>query len=98
MKKQFRITLFQGASTTAETLAIIAAKSNGGEKVTLNDLEAMFKLKKHEQPATNNSATLISIDAHTLHLDDMVDGKIETVLIIEEIEIINKASVEISKE
>ena len=94
MKKQFRITLFAGASTTADTLALMAAKSNGGENITINDLNAIFKLKKFENPATNSQAQFVIVNDHTVHLDDMVGGEFKTVLIIEEIEILNKAFVE----
>ena len=44
--KHYRITLHKGACSLANELALLAAKSNGGNNITLNELRGYLMPKK----------------------------------------------------
>ena len=88
-KKIYRISLFEHSNNLAETLAVLAAKSNGYEKkYTLQDLQDVAKGQCILYPSSNENTTCELLDNHTLHLDRKVGEDYKTVLIIEQVDIL----------
>ena len=86
--KMYRVTLFENSNSLAETLAVLAAKSNGCEKkYSLQDLNDVAKGQIILYPSMNENTTCELIGSHILHLDKKVKDKYETVLKLEEVEI-----------
>lgn len=81
-KKMYRITLKNNNSFLAKEVAIAAAYSNGKEYLSLHQLEGIAKLKRTEQPATNVNVTI-----HHIGNSLCIDDKTESLLVIEEVEI-----------
>jgi len=88
-KKIYRITLFPNAPNVCETIALLAAKSNGSENpLSLSDFESIIKLKKFEYPHANAGVNHSLIDDNLLILDyQNSDGEINPALTIELVEI-----------
>jgi len=88
-KKIYRISLFEHSTQLAETLATLAAKSNGCEKkYTLTDLSHVANSEIILYPSLNQNTTCELLDEHTLHLDRKVGDDYKTVLIIEQVDIL----------
>ena len=88
MKKTFRINLFKGCNSLCETLAILAAKSNGSDvKLSLDQLKSVADGKIIEFPASNEGVTVELIGEHLLHIDRNMDDEWKTICSIEEIEV-----------
>ena len=88
-KKMYRITLMPNCNGLAETLAILAAKSNGHEnKYSLEDLKNVAEGQKILYPSSNEGITCEVLSPNLLHLDRKILDSYETVLIIEQVEII----------
>ena len=90
MKTMYRITLFpQFSNGLAETLAVLAAKSNGSEKgYTLEDLKNVAEGQKILYPTTNENTTCELLCGNRLHLDRKVGEQYETILILEQVDIL----------
>jgi len=89
-RKIYRISLTENASQLAETLAILAAKSNGSEKkYSLEDLETVAKGETILYPSLNKNTTCELIGSHLLHLDRKVGESYQTVLILESVEVLD---------
>jgi hypothetical protein len=90
MKTMYRITLFpQFSNGLAETLAVLAAKSNGSEKgYTLEDLKNVAEGQKILYPTTNENTTCELVGGTRLHLDRKVGEQYETALILEQVDIL----------
>ena len=87
-KKIYRITLFPNAPTVCETIALLAAKSNGSEKqLGLSDFESIIKLKKFEYPYANAGVNHSLIDDNLLIVDYEKDGDINPALTVELVEV-----------
>ena len=86
--KQYRIKLFSGADSLAQQLAIIAAKANGGQWVTLNDLKMDVDVEKIKYPSLYGGYTGEIIGDKILHLDTPGRDAYQTVMAIEEIELL----------
>ena len=88
-KKIYRITLFPNAPSVCETIALLAAKSNGSENpLSLSDFESIIKLKKFEYPHANVGVNHSLIDDNLLILDyENTNGEINPALTVELIEI-----------
>ena len=85
----FRITLLKGSNSLAETLAILAAKSNGNDKkYSVYDLQDVAKGQIILYPSLNEDTICEVLDENTLHLDRKIKENWETVLILELVEII----------
>lgn len=82
-KKIYRIELKDITSYIGKDVAIVAAYSNGGEYVSIHQLEGYAKIKKPELPALNKdiSINLIGEDCLT------IDNGTTNVLVIQEVEI-----------
>lgn len=87
--KHYRITLHKGACSLANELALLAAKSNGGDDITLNELKGIFDAQKRLYEYSNKNKECEIIGDTLLHLDAPVSGQElnQTVLIIEQVEI-----------
>lgn len=87
--KQYRISLHKGANSLAQQLAVLAAKSNGGEYISLLELKAVVEAEKRLYPASNDGLQCEIIGGTLLHLDSPVYGEELpcTVLVIEEVEV-----------
>jgi len=87
--KQYRISLHKGSNQLAEQLALLAAKSNGGEYISLQQLKAIVEAQRLLYPVTTEGVQCEIIGESLLHLDSPVYGEELpcTVLVIEEIEI-----------
>lgn len=84
MKQQFRITLFDGSNSLCETVALLAAKSNGAVNAfSLLDLQTVAKGKLIEFPSLYENTQVEIIGEHTLHIDRKVDKEYKTVCRIE---------------
>lgn len=87
-KKMYRISLFENSNLLADTLAILAAKSNGyPKKHTLTDLNHVAQSEIILYPTANKNTTCELLDNNTLHLDRKIGDEYKTVLIIEQVEI-----------
>lgn len=86
----YRIFLLPHSNSLAETLAILAAKSNGRDKKhTLSDLKNVADGQMVLYPSLNEDTTCELIGGNTLHLDRKVKDGYETILIIEQIEVLD---------
>jgi hypothetical protein len=90
MKTIYRITLFpQFSNMLSETLAILAAKSNGSEKpYTLEKIKTVAESEKILYPTTNENTTCELVGGNRLHLDRKVGEQYETALILEQVDIL----------
>lgn len=89
-KQMYRISIFENAGGLAETLAILAAKSNGQEKkYSLQDLQDVAKGQIILYPSMNENTTCELIGSHILHLDRKVNDEYKTVLILESVEVMD---------
>lgn len=97
-KKMYRITLLQDSNSLAETLAILAAKSNGLDTpYPLLDLQGVAKGQILLYPSSNENSTCEIIGENTLHLDRKIGNDYKTVLILEEIEVMEIEAPTLSK-
>lgn len=87
--KQYRISLHKGANQLAQELAVLAAKSNGGEHISLAELKSVVDAEKRLYPASNEGVQCEIIGESLLHLDKPVSGEELpcTVLVIEEVDV-----------
>ena len=87
--KQYRISLHKGSNQLAEQLALLAAKSNGGEYISLTELKGIVEGQKRLYPLSNEGVQCEIIGESLLHLDKPVSGEELpcTVLVIEEVEV-----------
>ena len=90
MKTIYRITLVPEFSNgLAETLAVLAAKSNGSEKpYTLEKIKTVAESEKILYPTTNENTTCELVGGNRLHLDRKVGEQYETALILEQVDIL----------
>jgi len=92
--KKYSIELMSGANTLCCELAILAARSNGGDITTLSDMVAFANIEIKQAPYSNEKVT-VSLIGNTL----LLDKETENLLIIEEREIMELEEVpEISSE
>lgn len=96
MKTMYRITLFpQFSNGLSETLAVLAAKSNGSEKgYTLEDLKNVAEGQKILYPSLNENTTCELVGGNRLHLDRKVGEQYETALILEQVDILEIPTLE----
>ena len=89
MKKQmYRISLLEHSEGLADTLAILAAKSNGRDKkYTLKDLQDVVKGQQLLYPTLYDDIVCELIGDNVMHLDRKVKGSYVTTLVIEQVEI-----------
>jgi len=89
MKKQYRISLHKGSNSLAAQLAVLAAKSNGGEYISLTELKGIVEGQKRLYPLSNEGVQCEIIGESLLHLDSPVYGEELpcTVLVIEEVDV-----------
>lgn len=90
MKTIYRITLVPEFSNgLAETLAVLAAKSNGSENpYTLEKIKTVAESEKILYPTTNENTTCELVGGNRLHLDRKVGEQYETALILEQVDIL----------
>lgn len=86
--KQYRIKLYSGAGQLACELAVLAAKANGGNWLTLNDLKMVVDVEKIKYPTIHDGFTAEIIGDKILHLDTPGKDGYQTTLVIEEIELL----------
>ncbi len=89
-RTMYRITLVpEFSNMLAETLAVLAAKSNGSEKgYTLEDLKNVAEGQKILYPSLNEDTTCELIGENRLHLDRKIGERYETALILEQVDIL----------
>ena len=87
MKKYFRTTLFEGSNSLCDKLVTLAAKTNGGGKLTINDIWIVAKGNIIEYTGLNADMQAELIGDTTLHIDKKIGDSYETVCIIEQVEI-----------
>jgi len=87
--KQYKIKMYSGAPALAAELAVLAAKSNGGDNITLPELKGIFEAQKRLYPVSYEGAQCEVIGDTIFHLDCPVRGEElnKTVLVIEEVEV-----------
>lgn len=86
----FRISLFKGANGLAKELTVLAAQSNGSEnKHKVSDLKNVFEGQRMLYPSLYDDVTCEVIGEHTLHIDKKVGEGYETVLILDEITVMD---------
>jgi len=95
-RTMYRITLFpQFSNGLAETLAVLAAKSNGSEKMySLDDLKNVAEGQKILYPYSNENTTCELVGGNKLHLDRKVGEQYETALILEQVDILEIPTLE----
>ena len=94
MKTLYRITLLEHSNGLAETLATLAAKSNGGKYLTVHQLKSVADGQIILYPSINEETTCEVLDENTLHLDRKVRDNYETVLMLEQVAIMELAKEE----
>lgn len=85
----YRITMTENANSSCNDLVIAAAKSNGSkQKFTLEQLQTIYlnEQQKYQTITADSIAELIG--DNLLHIDRKVGDSYETVLIIEQVEIV----------
>lgn len=85
--KKFRITLLPNADSLCEKLAVLAAKSNGGQPVTLTQLKTVIDSYAIEYPTLYGDTVAELIGENLLHIDRKIGESWHTVAVIEEVEI-----------
>jgi len=86
--KEYRIKLFSGADKLAQDIALLAAKSNGGQWVSLTQFQGIIEAEKLLYPTLYNGYTGEVIGDRVFHLDVPAGGgEYKTVLAIEEREL-----------
>lgn len=89
MKKTiYRIELRSGANSVCETIAIMAAKSNGGTPVTLEQLKMIGDTHKLMYPSLTGDTSFEIVGENALHIDIKNGDNWETVCILEQVEIL----------
>ncbi len=87
--KEYKIKMFSGADKIAYELLKLAARSNGGQWVTLNEMQEIVEGKKILYPEEFGNHTAELIGDNLLHLDIPAGGgEYKTVLSIEEVELL----------
>lgn len=87
LKKQFRISLSEGANRLCETLATMAAYGNGGRPVTIENLKLVADANLIEYPTINEGCTVEPIGQNLLHIDRKIGAEYKNILKIELIEV-----------
>jgi len=89
MQTMYRIFLMPNSNGLAETLAILAAKSNGNKNglYSLSDIQDVAKGQMILYPTTNENTTCELLSDNLLHLDRKIGDNYETVLVIEKVQI-----------
>lgn len=92
-KTMYRITLMPESNQTCADMAILAARSNGREeKLSLESIKGFFESEKLRWPSLNDNSQCELIGDHLIHVDRKVGEDYKTVLIIEQIEIVELAT------
>lgn len=91
-KKQFRIALYPGGNSLTETLALLSATSNGGDKITLLEIKGIFEAEKRLYPTLTADTNCELIGNDRLHIDKKTGDKWETVLELVEVEVMELES------
>lgn len=96
MKKTiYRVSLFKGANSMCEQVALKALQFNGGQnRCSISDLKTMAEGYKMLYPSISENATIEVLSDHLLHVDTKIGDDYKTVLIIEQVEIVELATLE----
>lgn len=87
--KEYRIKHFIGSDKIADLLIKLAAKSNGGQWITLEEMQEMVEGKKILYPEEFSKHKAEILNGKLLHLDiPFRGGEYKTVLSIEEIDLL----------
>jgi len=89
MKKTiYRTALFNGFNEPCEKVVLLAAKSNGGAIISLNDLKTVVDAMKIEYPLLCVDLKAELIGDNLLHIDRKIGEQYEKVCSIERVEIL----------
>lgn len=87
-KSTFRVKLMEGSTSLCDTLVVLAAKSNGGEKkLSLEQLKTVADAEVIKYPHPNIDTQVELIGENLLHIDRKIGDDFVTVAIIEQIEV-----------
>lgn len=86
-KTQFKVQLFEGANKTAELITLEAAKYNGLEEERQINLLHAFALTVKTM-GRDESTSIEMVGENTFHVDTKINGNWKTVLIVEQIEVL----------
>lgn len=88
-KTHFRISLYPNSNILlCERLALLAAMANGGSiNLTMEQLKTIADGNILEYSAMNAGCAAELIGGHILHIDRKIGEKYQTVLVIEQVEI-----------
>lgn len=84
--EHYRIKLFKGSDTICDNIVCLAAKSNGGEKISLYQLKTIIDGQRLLYPSLYSDTTAEIIGDTLLHIDKKISDIYETVCSIELIE------------
>jgi hypothetical protein len=85
----YRVSLFPNSNSMCDTIALFAAGFNGGKNAyTLEDLRVTAQGYKMLYPSLSDECNVELIGENTLHIDRKVNDQYETVLSIEQVEIL----------
>lgn len=88
MKKTiFRVTLFSHADDLCEKLVAMAAKANGGAKISLKDIKTVSDGNSIQYPSLYGERTAEIIGGNMLHIDRKIGTEYHTVCAIQEVEV-----------
>jgi hypothetical protein len=87
MKKQYRIAMFD-CNKPAETIALLAAKSNGGNYVSIKQMAGFIDYEVLLYPTLYDGLVARVIDDNKLYVDLLQpDGRYKNILFIEEVDV-----------
>lgn len=90
MKKTiFRVTLFEGSDDLCEKLVAMAAKANGGAKITLKDLKTVSDGNTIQYPILYGNRQAEIIGENILHIDRKIGEDYKTVCVIEQVDVVD---------
>lgn len=88
MKKTiYRVELREDAPSICETLITMAAKSNGGKTLSLEQLKGIGESHKILYTSLTGETNFEIVAETSLHVDTKVGGEWKTVCILEQVEI-----------
>ena len=85
--KQFRVKLFEGSTPLATTLVTLAAMSNGGKTLSIEQLKNVAESECILYPSLNADTQAEIIGDNLLHIDRKIGDDYKTICSIEEVEL-----------
>lgn len=92
MKTRFNVELLEHSTSLCNELVVLAAKANGGQKISLNEIYIVASGQKIQYPVSNDDIQITLVSDSLLHVDRKIKDDWVTVCRIEMVEIARLAS------